>query len=76
MVLDRETGDLDLDLSTGRTCMIVTSLSIQPQLIQRIRELQKSEPNLKKTFNSLDSMPDFLVRAVRTSFQREDLDST
>lgn len=53
--------DLDLDLHAGSTGVIMASLSIQPQLIQRILELQRSDPRLVQIFDSLDSKPDFSV---------------
>lgn len=55
--------DLDLGMEVNRKKVIVHRLSIQPQLIQRIKELQKEDSKLKAIFNDLDSRPNFWVHA-------------
>lgn len=41
---------------------MVHSLSIQAQLVQRIKDQQKNDSRLRKIFSELDSKPDFWVR--------------
>lgn len=42
--------------------VMVRSLSVQPQLVQRIKDQQKNGSRLRKIFSELDSKPDFWVR--------------
>lgn len=55
--------DLKLELEINQNRIIVHSLSIKPQLIQRIKELQQKDSRFKEILNNLESKLYFWLRA-------------
>lgn len=55
--------DLDLGLRIEKKKIIVRGLSVQPHIIQKIKELQPTDRRLRAILKNLDSKSNFSIRA-------------
>lgn len=55
--------DVDLGLRIEKKKIIVRGLSVQPQIIQKIKELQPTDRRLRAILKNLNSKSNFSIRA-------------